>query len=67
VVVLGVVVLGSKDGLRLADENDWAVLLVDRTDGGLVPTYSKPLEKVIPDIDRKVQSLSSRIPTSTQH
>jgi FAD:protein FMN transferase len=60
-------VLGSKDGLRLADENDWAVLLVDRTDGGLVPTYSKPLEKVIPDIDRKVQSLSSRIPTSTQH
>ncbi len=60
-------VLGSKNGLRLAEDNEWAVLLVDRTDDGLVSKYSKPLEKVVPDIAQKVQSFSSRSPTSTQH
>jgi thiamine biosynthesis lipoprotein len=60
-------VLGSKNGLRLAEDNEWAVLLVDRTDDGLVSKYSKPLERFVPDIAQKVQSFSSRSPTSTEH
>ncbi len=58
-------VLGSKDGLRLADENDWAVLWVDRSESGLVSTYSKSLEKIIPDIAQKVQEFSNKIPANT--
>ena len=49
-------VLGKSDGLRLAEENNWAVLFISRSDKGFDRTYSKPLEKILPDVCQKIKA-----------
>jgi thiamine biosynthesis lipoprotein len=49
-------VLGKSDGLRLAEDNNWAVLLVQRSDNGFESSYSKPFEKVFPEVCRKIKA-----------
>jgi len=49
-------VLGKSDGLRLAEENNWAVLFISRAGKGFDRTYSKPLEKILPDVCQKIKA-----------
>ena len=51
-----IMVLGKSDGLRLAEENNWAVLFMDRSDKGFNSTYSKQLEKNLPDVCKKIKA-----------
>ena len=48
-------VLGKSDGLRLAEENNWAVLFISRSNKGFNSTYSKRLEKILPDVCKKIK------------